>query len=131
MGATPVTDDVLADFFDGLVNAAIQGGEDAAKTYIAAQAPFLELPVISVFTNEIISLLGSAIYSQSSNLVAIAVLDVQTNLEKSAVGNAITYLQSAQASGDKDAIASANSNFNAAVLSLMHSDGSANPPPAS
>ncbi len=128
MGTLPVTDNKLVDFFDSLVKAGILGGEDAMKAYIlTTPAAWLEGPVISVFTNEVLSLLGNAIYTQAADLVAKVVIDIQINLEKSRASIAVTQLQAAKDKGNADEIAKANAEFDAAMGSLLHYDGSAHP----
>lgn len=123
MGAVPETTNTIATIIDGFVKAAITGGEDAAEAYIGVQAPFLELPVINIFTNWAISLFGNAIYSNAANLVAIAVIDVQTNLEKSAFKSAVDALTKAKQGGDANAVKSANDQFNKAASALIFWDG--------
>jgi hypothetical protein len=128
VGTVPTTSNATAVFIDGLVNALTIGGEDLAKSYLATTPmAWLEWPVISVFTNAALSALGSSIDRYSSQLVAAAVIDVQTNLEKSAVGNAVTALTAAQAGGNPDEITTANASFDAALGALVHWDGSAPP----
>lgn len=128
MGSTPTTDNTLVNFIDGLVHAGFVGGEEALKAFIlTTPLAWLEGPVIHIFTDEVIKYIGSAMTHQAQNMVAKIVIDVQTNLEKSAAKKAVDEIQKAKASGDADAIRKANEDFNRAMASLIHSDGSAHP----
>ena len=125
MGATPTTSNAVVGFFDGLAKAILAGGQDAAKAFIlTTPAAWLYAPVMSLITEYFIGLLAQAIYTQASNIIAMAVISVQTDLEKSKVGSAVTNLQAAHATGDTNAINEANTQFDQAVASLIHSDGS-------
>lgn len=124
MGASPTANNPWISLADGFVKAAITGGQDVAVGYLTAQVPILGLPVISTFVSWIAGLIANSVYHQAANFVALAVLDVQTNLETSAMGRAVTQLQQAKANGDANAINAANSAFDSAAASLLHSDGS-------
>ena len=125
MGTTPSSVNSVANTIDGIVQSAITGGEQAAQAYITTQVPWLEWPVISIFTNAIIGALGKSIYTQTSALVANVVIDVQVNLEKSAVASAIAQMKQAQVSGDPNDNTKANAAFDSAVAGLIHFTGSA------
>lgn len=128
MGQTPVKINAWAVGIDGLISALTAGGVSAAEAYIAASpASFLEWPVLRIFTNNILDALASSVNKYSSQLVASAVIEVQTNLEKSAVSSAVKQLNDAHASGDQDALKKANAAFDEAIASLVHWDGIAPP----
>ena len=129
LGTIPVTNNTLADFFDGLVKASIVGGEVAAEAFIASDpyTSWLETPLIAALTNEFISAFANSIYKQAGMVVANTVISVQTNLEESAVANAVNALNKAKSSGDLNAISAATTAYDSAIISLVYSDGSASP----
>ena len=125
MSTTPTTTNEAAVFFDGLVQAMITGGEDVAKAYIlTTPAAFLEGPVIDVFTNWILDGLADAVYQQTANLVTKVVIDIQTDVEKSEIADAVASVVAAKVVGDPNALAKAYVQFDSAVANLIHSDGS-------
>jgi len=128
VSSTPTTDNQAIDTIDGFVQAAITGGEAVAGAYLKAAVPWLYLPVVSIITNWIVSYIASAVYTQTTNLVAMAVIDIQTKLETSAVGSAVTQLKAAQASGDANALANATNAYNQAAANLVMWDGSGTAP---
>jgi hypothetical protein len=125
MGTTPTTVDATAKFFNELVAAAISGGEKGLEAYLAVAAPILEGPIVGVLTNEVISLIGQAVYTNLANLATALVIDFQTNGEESKAYQAVTNLNAAKAAGDANAIAKASQDFDNALGGLIHSDGSA------
>lgn len=111
-GATqPVSSNPFAAFINGLINAILTAGEDAAKTYISVQAPWLMWPIINIFTNSILDGLVSSIETQTAQLVYMAVDVAESSIENSALKSAASQLQAAQASGDQNAIATATQNM--------------------
>jgi hypothetical protein len=128
LGETPTTTNQWAAFFDGLVKAGIQGGEAALKAYIlTTPAAWLEGPIVHFITDDVIAALGDSLYKNVGNMVTAIVIDIQTNLEKSAVVVAKSELTKAVLSGDSDAIQKAKANFAKAAVSLGHWDGSYTP----
>lgn len=126
MGAVPTTDNAAADFVNNVINILITGGEDAAKAYIAAQAPVLEGPIVGVLTNEALSLIGDAIDKAVAIRVDAVVIQIQTGNETSGVNQTYQQLQAAKASGDSNAYDAALAAFAKAAASLAHGDGISN-----
>jgi hypothetical protein len=125
MGTTPTTDNSLADFFDSLVSIFITGDEVAVEAYIASQVPFLEGPIVSYFTNDVVDLLGNAIRKNLTQISSAIAIDMQSGAENGTLAQTFEALQSAKASGNVAAIAAAQQAFINAAASLAHSDGSA------
>lgn len=124
MGATPTTTNEAIVFFDGLSQAMITGGENLAKAYIlTTPAAWLEGPILDVFTNWILSGLANAVYQQSKDVIAKVVINIQTDLEKSQIADAVTSLVAANATGGASEIAAANVQYDNAIASLVHADG--------
>jgi len=101
----------ISQAIDNILNILIQSGEAAAKTYITAQVPILEAPVVDVFTNSILDALTQAIENQTAKIVATVVNDLQTQMQNSTVLSSANALSAAQAQGDKGAIQAATTNL--------------------
>jgi hypothetical protein len=130
MAVDPTTINPWIVFIDGLIAALMTGGEDVAKAYIlTTPAAWAEGPVLSIFTNQLLSALGGVINKYSGQLVALAVIDVQTHLEQSQIGNAVIQVRNAQANGNASDQAEANTAFDNALANLAGWDGSGPPPP--
>jgi hypothetical protein len=125
MGTTPTSTDLTANFVNGLVGAFISGDVTVVEAYIGAQVPVLEAPVVSLFTNEIITLIANAIKKNVSEIATAIVIDIQTNGEESAVNETFKNYQAAKLTGNQDEITAAQQAFINAAASLAHSDGSA------
>jgi len=120
MANAPVTTNIWATFIDGLIDKLTQFGEVEAQAFIAASPYFfwMEWPGFSIITNAAISAAGNRIDTYSAKMVSAAVIDVQTNLEKSDIGNAVIQQRQATASGDQNAITAANTSFDNAFGNL-------------
>lgn len=123
------TQNPIAAFINGVVQAATVGGETAVEAFIAAEVPFLEAPVVSVFTNYFVDQVAQAVSTQIQNIVTSIVIDVQTGLETSAVYMAAQALQKAQDANDPAAIAAAIQGAVNAYAGLVNSDGVFTPSP--
>lgn len=115
----------MATLLNGVVNAAVTGGDDAVEAYLTAQFPILANPILQDLMDALISWLGSFLSADLQNLVTALVIDVQTNGEKSAVYQAAQQVLAAQKAGDNDAISSSTQSLINAWGDLIHSDGSA------
>ena len=127
MADQPAKVNAVAQFFGTVIKAAILGGEAAAEAAIGASLPFLELPFLAPVTNWLVRQIGDAVRLQVTDLVTMAVIDVQTNLEESSALAAAQALQKAQESGDPDAIANASKEAILAYQRLVNGDGSYTP----
>jgi hypothetical protein len=130
MAVNQTTTDPWIMFIDNVIAALMSGGVDAAKAYIlTTPAAWTEGPVVSLITNEILQVLSTEFQKYTSGIVALAVLDIQTGLEKSQLGNAAIQVRNAQANGNANDIAEANTAFDQALANLAGWDGSGPPPP--
>lgn len=122
MGSVPATDNKLADFLVSIAKAATSGGETAVEAAILVYCPELANPFCKYILDELVSYFGGLLDSNVIDpLVIAAVIDIQTNGEKSKVYAALKALS--QKPGD----ANANQNADAAWDNLIRSDGSAKP----
>lgn len=130
MAVDQTTTDPWIVFIDNVIAALMSGGVDAAKAYIlTTPAAWTEGPVVGLITNEILQILSTEFQKYTSGIVALAVLDIQTGLEKSQLGNAAIQVRNAQANGNANDIAEANTAFDQALANLAGWDGSGPPPP--
>lgn len=130
MAVDQTTTDPWIVFIDNVIAALMSGGVDAAKAYIlTTPAAWAEGPVVGLITNEILQILSTEFQKYTSGIVALAVLDIQTGLEKSQLGNAAIQVRNAQANGNANDIAEANTAFDQALANLAGWDGSGPPPP--
>lgn len=113
----------ISGFINGLIQAAIAGGEEAVKAYIGVQLPFLEAPIVGLFTNAIIDDIGSHLDSQIAQVVSLVVTEIQVNGEKSTVLHAAQNFKQAQTSGDANAQVQAQAALVEAYSKLVHFDG--------
>lgn len=125
MGATPVLKNALADFFDQVIGVAMTGGEKGVEAFLAVQVPFLEGPIIGVITNEIIEAVGAAVAKNFMKMATAFAIDFQINGEESEAYKATHALKDAKAKGDPNAIKKASDDFDKAMASLVHWDGTA------
>ena len=130
MGAgNPTSDNKIADFVNGLVNALMSGGVTAAQTYLTATSPIFAYPFINWLSNIALNYLAGIIGTAVKNALDTIVIDIQTNGEASSVIQTATALAIAQASGDVNAITQAKHAAIDAWAALIHSDGWAHPSP--
>ena len=130
MAVNQTTTDPWIVFIDNVIAALMNGGVSAAEAYIlTTPAAWTEGPVVSLATNEILQILSTEFQKYTSGIVALAVLDVQTSMEKSQIGNAAIQVRNAQANGNANDIAEANTAFDQALANLAGWDGSGPPPP--
>lgn len=90
---------------------------------IAVAFPFLNLPIISTIYQWLMGLIAGAAYKPLENLVALGVISVQVDGQKSGYDAAKVALQKAQASGDKNAEEQAKADFKNKFRKLVHLDG--------
>lgn len=121
-GPAPQTN-ALAAFLSGVIHAAATGGEIAAKAFVAVEAPFLNLPVVRIFTNYVIHACAMAAYQTFATIVTMIVIDVQTRGEAAAAIAAAKKLQEAQDAGDQTAIDKATQDAIDAYAKLVQGDG--------
>ena len=130
MAVNQTTTDPWIVFIDNVIAALMNGGVSAAEAYIlTTPAAWTEGPVVSLATNEILQILSTEFQKYTSGIVALAVLDIQTSMEKSQIGNAAIQVRNAQANGNANDIAEANTAFDQALANLAGWDGSGPPPP--
>lgn len=124
----PTTDNKVADFLNGIVNAFATGGEAAAKVYLVALAPGLfAYPLVGWIADELLSYLGQILSIAGQKFATQIVIDIQTNGEKSSVITAATAFQIALASGNSGAIQDAANTLSGAYGDLVHFDGWSTP----
>lgn len=123
--ANPTTDNKLADFINGIINALIVGGEAAAEAYIISLDPtILAIPVVKVLIEGGLKYIGGFVYAYLARGATNLVIDIQTNGEQSKAVIAATALQMAIASGDQNVIKKAAQDASTAYGNLIHWDGS-------
>lgn len=120
---TNPTATVVNTVIDGVFTASVSAAETAIKTAV----PWLGWPIIGTIVNFIVNSIANKIYQYFSLCVTFAIIDVQVSGQVSDFNLALSNLKKAQASGDKNAIAKALSEFKTASESLTHWDGGANP----
>ncbi len=125
MGTMPVLKNELADFFDGVIQAGMGGGEKGVEAYIAVQAPVLEGPFLGIITNAVVEAVGSAVAKNMEKMSTALVIDFQVNGETSKAYQAIQALKDAKAKGNADAIKQASDDYDKAMAALVHWDGTA------
>lgn len=124
MADAPATTNAVATFVNGLISAAMTGGEVAVEAYITALDPaILAIPIVQDLLDELVSSVGDAIYGNIAKIADAIVFDIQTNGEASTAAKAATTLANATQGGDQNAIAQATQGLINAYGSLIHSDG--------
>lgn len=118
--------DKPAQELDAIIHGVIFGiVVDAADTLACADLPFLALPVIHPLFRLGLSWLGGFVYRAMATAGTFAVLDLQTDQERSAYDHAVSELSNAQVDGDPKEIAAATDEFRKRLQALVHFDGSA------
>lgn len=123
MGDTPTTVNTTANIVDGIIKAAIAGGDDAVEAYLIIQFPFLGWPIISLIFKAIVSGIGSSIQTNITGIANVLVIDIQTQGEQSSVVQAANQLSKAQAGSDPVATQAATDALITAYGNLFHNDG--------
>ena len=121
--STPTATNSVANFVNDLIIKFIAGDEVVLQNYIAVQIPFLEAPVVRIFTNQVIGYICDSIRKNITQLATAIVVDIQVNGEQSALNLAFKNLQAAIQGGNQDAITKAQKAFMDAAANLAHSDG--------
>lgn len=122
MGAVPSTTNSKAAFFQGMVNAGVEGGEKGVEAYLTAQFPLLANPFLHVILNYFVEYFGKDLEEILDPMVAAAVIDIQTHQEKSQVYQALLAL-SKNTGGTNE-----NANSDNAWGNLIRWDGSSRGP---
>ena len=127
MGTTPTTTNEALGTAEKLKNEGVMDGLEPVITQIISTIPqlaFLKLPFISFIYNYTMVYIFQA-FSKALQVVGVKlIITIQTDEEQSTYSNAEGALRAALVTGDPDAIAKANAEFNAAIDSLIHYDGS-------
>lgn len=98
-----------------------------AENAIIAAVPTLGLPVVKQITEAIETALADKLTQLAETGVTFTIIDIQTGRENSAMSDAVKKLLAAQRSGDPNAIAQAQADFEKAQDALVHDDGSSKP----
>ena len=113
------------------VDTAIADGESAAETAVDTMAeaaqPWLALPVIKQIFQSIVSYICGLLGKTGQLLATFAITKYQGSVENSALQTAETEVEAAIQSGDPNAIAKAEQDFQKAQSAAVNSDGSAQP----
>ena len=112
-----------AQIVGGVIEAIMQGGEDAALAFLAAEVRIFANPVGKALASWVFGYVAGPIETYLVNNATGIVINIQTSTEQTAVINAATALQLAQASGDPAAIEEAVKNAKAAYSKLFRWDG--------
>lgn len=120
----PQTTNQMATLLNGVVSAAVTGGDAAVEAYLTLQFPVLANPILGDLMDAFVSWAGSFLSTDLQNLVTALVIDVQTNGENSAVYQAAVQVVAAQKAGEKNAITTATQNLINSWSGLIHWDGS-------
>jgi hypothetical protein len=123
MGAAPLPANPLATKIDGLIKnlEATLGAE--IEAYLVAQVPALGLPVIKQLADAIEKLIEDKITVYIETGATEIVIDGQTNSEKESLENAQNDVEKAVISGDPQALASAEKEYQDAQNALVADDG--------
>jgi hypothetical protein len=124
MGTTPTTHNTAATVAQDVVAGLVDVSVSAAKAASIAAFPPLGWPIISTIYGIILSKIGALISTELQGYAAFAVIDIQTDIEKSAYNSAVSNLKQAQASGDQNAVSQAKQSFKDTLAKLIRSDGS-------
>lgn len=84
---------------------------NAAKAAAVAQAPWLEMPVVSAVFNYLLNLFGGYIYEALSQNATAIVINVQSEQSREAYSKAVDRLQAAHEKGSADEIEKAKQDF--------------------
>lgn len=126
LSGTPLPTTNTVEQIGAVVVSDIQTMADAAIDTAAESAqPWLLTPVIKQFFEWIVSKLTTPLTTMFGTLVSWGVIDTQIFLEKTGVSAALAALIAAEKKGDKDEIAKALKDFQAANSALDNNDGSA------
>lgn len=93
-----------------------------AYALLIAAVPFLGWPVIGVVTAFVLRWLGNLVFKAIQKFVAFKAIEWKTEAQNVAYQETVTSLKTAQASGDKDAISVAKTNFKKKLCELVHLD---------
>jgi hypothetical protein len=124
MATIPTETNTAAGKVDAAINSAIQTAIPAVEALVYADAPFLAIPVVKQLFEALLGYLAGKFSSVLQDVGTFTVIDVQVSNEQSAVTRALATLNAAKASGDTQAIMTAEQNYANAISSLIHSDGS-------
>lgn len=125
----PQLKNAAANFVNGLIQAILIGGKDAAEAYIATQDPeLMAIEPIRWMVDEGLDLLVGAITTNFAKAASAAVIDSQTKGEASTAVTAAMALQFAEAGGKEDEIQSAIQTAAKAYAGVTNWDGVATIP---
>lgn len=119
----PVAANPIAAFLNGLVKAAIGGGEKGLEVYATTQVPALGLPIISIIFDDAVELVGDNINETIADIIDMLVNEVQVNAQNSSLVSASRARIAAKATNDPQKIAAATAAAIAAYQRLGHFDG--------
>ena len=98
--------------------------EPVIESAIIADFPFLGLPVVRQILHFMLRFLGQYFYEYTAKATVALIIDMQINAEKSAANVALIKLQEALKLDNILAIQKASEEFDAAMIALVHYDGS-------
>ena len=107
------------------LKAAMTSGEVAAEAVLIADQPWLGLPIVKQLLEWLLDQMTGVLYGQAADAATKIIIDLQVGEETSAVNSAFSAAQAAIASGDANAITTAQANLSSAFGGLINSDGSA------
>lgn len=113
-----------ADTVDAIIHTAIMDvAVTAAIQAATAEFPWLNLPIIKQLFSWAVNFAFGFLDKYLERAAAFAVIDSQTGIEAIAYEKSVQALQSAQDSGDKNAVSKATQNFKDTLARLIHYDG--------
>lgn len=126
MGAVPTTVNQAATSVDEIIQSSVYNAVlPIAEAAIIAEVPFLGDPIINQAFDLLMQYVAGKLYTALANYATITIIDIQTGGEETALLKAEGALRAAHLTGDINAISTATKNYEAAVASLIHFDGSA------
>lgn len=125
MGATPTTENIPAEVVNAGLSFLFNLGTTAMETALNVYAPFTALPGIKQLIDMGISWVQRQIYTAIATDATLLIIKFETYLEKQNYHASQGSLQAAIASGNSAVITKAKAEFDQAIDSLGHSDGSA------
>ena len=113
-----------AQIVGGVIQAIMQGGEDAALAFLAAEVPFFANPIARDLAAWMLGWIVDPLQTYLINNATGIVINIQGSAEQANILAAATALKIAQASGDQAAINEAVKNAKEAYQKLCNWDGS-------
>jgi hypothetical protein len=107
------------DVANSTISAGLKVAEEALKALLSAEAPWTRWPVISTFTDFILSRIISQLEKFFSEHSTFLIIDFQTAAEKKKYMQSIEELKAAIPTGDKDAIEKARQKAKEDLANLI------------